>query len=314
VDGTLVHEAEAVSTAVLWEPGAWRTCLVALAIYSAYAALTLAHAVLPTPILVVLGGLVIAWHGSLQHETIHGHPSTSARCNDALGMPPLALWLPYRLYRASHLQHHRSALCDPRSDPESNYVDAPTWARSTTVARWLWWSQRTMIGRLLLGPWILAGRQLRSALHAVLGGGPDRRIWLEHAVAVGLVLLWVRGIAQMPIATYLMCFVYPGLALTSMRSLAEHRPALRRSERSAIVEAHPLWSILFLHNNLHAVHHRWPRLPWYRLPGQYRRQRANVLQANGAWRVAGYGTLWRRHAWRPIDPPSPGRAADLESP
>ena len=287
-------------SAVFSAPGAWRTWLVALAIYGAYTALTLGHAHVPLVVLVVLGGLVVAWHGSLQHETIHGHPSRFRACNTALGFPPLTLWLPYRAYRESHLRHHRSDLCDPASDPESNYVDPHTWAHVGLCRRLLWISQRTLLGRVLIGPWLIATTQLRTAAIALVRG-PDRKMWLEHALAVGLVLLWVRGVAQMPIATYLLCFVYPGLALTAMRSFAEHRPAPRRTERSAIVDTNPIWALVFLNNNLHATHHRWPGVPWYRLPALTRRHRERLQRENGGNVIAGYGTLWRRHALRPID-------------
>src|SRR5437870_4407700 len=80
---------------------------VAGGVYGGWLALTLFFHQLPTWAVVVLGAYLIAWHGSLQHETIHGHPTRSPRINHAVAWLPLSLWLPYRLYRDSHLQHHR---------------------------------------------------------------------------------------------------------------------------------------------------------------------------------------------------------------
>ena len=54
-----------------------------------------------------------------------------------------------------------------------------------------------------------------------------------------------------------------------------NRPRLFGHQRGAkrvreVVEACPLLALLYLNNNLHAAHHRWPRLPWYQLPQRWR--------------------------------------------
>src|SRR5438309_640002 len=82
------------------------TLLVAAAIYGGWIALTLVAARAPALLVAMLGGWLLAWHGSLQHETIHGHPTSSRRFNRLLGYPPLSLWLPYPRYRRLHLAHH----------------------------------------------------------------------------------------------------------------------------------------------------------------------------------------------------------------
>ncbi len=84
--------------------------------------LTLFWAAIPIWLLVPLAAWLIAWQGSLQHEVMHGHPTRNRRINDAIGWPPLSLWLPYPIYRVSHLRHHRDEyLTDPIEDPESTY-------------------------------------------------------------------------------------------------------------------------------------------------------------------------------------------------
>ncbi|WP_416365497.1 fatty acid desaturase [Sphingomonas aerolata] len=87
---------------------------IAVLIYASWIALTAFHAQVPLPVLVVLGGWLVAWQGSLQHETIHGHPTGIGWIDGAIGFAPLSLWLPYRLYRRSHLAHHGAkVITDP---------------------------------------------------------------------------------------------------------------------------------------------------------------------------------------------------------
>ena len=38
----------------------------------------------------------------------------------------------------------------------------------------------------------------------------------------------------------------------------------------SVVKTNPLLSLLFLNNNLHFAHHKYPQLAWYRLPEVYR--------------------------------------------
>ena len=66
----------------------WRTVAVAVAVYGLWLASVALHGLMPWPLTVVLLAVATAWHGSLQHETIHGHPFRSRRLNSAVG------WLP----------------------------------------------------------------------------------------------------------------------------------------------------------------------------------------------------------------------------
>ena len=46
---------------------------------------------LPWWVVLPAGAWLTAWHGSLQHEAIHGHPTRSARLNAALAWLPIGL-------------------------------------------------------------------------------------------------------------------------------------------------------------------------------------------------------------------------------
>ena len=73
-------------------------------------------------------------------------------------------------------------------------------------------------------------------------------------------------------------------------------------ERSVIVEAGPALSLLFLNNNLHALHHAHPGVSWYRLPALYRARRDELLALNGGYRYGGYLEVARRYFLRPKEP------------
>src|SRR3546814_17196846 len=93
-----------------------------------------------------------------------------------------------------------------------------------------------------------------------------------------------------------------------LRSFAEHRPAADAAHRSAIVESRGPLAWLYLSNNLHALHHERPGLPWFVLPKVYRANREAVLTRNGGYRLAGYAALARRWLLHPRDHPRlPGR-------
>jgi len=63
----------------------WQTIALVVAIYGGFLALTWFWQSLPIVLVIGLGGWLIAWHGSLQHEVIHGHPTRNQRINDAIG-------------------------------------------------------------------------------------------------------------------------------------------------------------------------------------------------------------------------------------
>jgi len=281
------------------------TLLLGITIYGAFFALTAGFHGMPAWAVAVLGGWVVAWHGSLQHEAVHGHPTRRRWLDAAFAGLPLALWLPFPLYRESHLAHHGvGELTDPLCDPESFYVDRSRWRGLGPIARAFLWARSTLLGRLVLGPPDVVARLWVAEARRILTGDLARlRVWLVHAVLVAAVLGWVVGVCRIPLHHYVLLFVYPGLALTLLRSFVEHRPAADTGHRNAIVEAETPLGLLFLHNNLHAVHHAEPWLPWYRIPERYRQTRDAVLRENGGYLFAGYREVARRFLLRPKDAP-----------
>ncbi|WP_232090652.1 fatty acid desaturase [Sphingomonas sp. HMP9] len=254
------------------------------------------HALLPTPVLILLGGGLLAWQGSLQHETIHGHPTGHRWINDAIGFVPLSLWLPYRLYRRSHIAHHcATIITDPRYDPESRY---------RTVSRGLQQAlaqlQSTLLGQIIFGPPICVVRSLlQETRRMVRAPVTVARHWLPHAIAVILVVLRLDHVG-LGLVRYALCFVYPGIALTMVRSYVEHRADLDSPGRAASVEHGGLLGLVFLNNNLHAAHHERPSLAWYDLPTYHALNRQRFVDA-GAPIYRGYGKVVRRFAFSAHD-------------
>lgn len=281
------------------------TLLVAAAIYAGFGALTWFHEILPWWVMLPLGAYLVAWHGSLQHEVVHGHPTPSALVNELLVLPSLWLWIPFRLYRETHLAHHNDAqLTDPVADPESYYVDAAAWAKAGPAQRALLRANNTLAGRLLIGPLLCLAGFYRSETRRLLAGDRSHlTAWAIHAAGVALVLAWVLAVCGLPLWQYLLLFVYPGISLSLVRSFLEHQARPEVTERSAIVEAGPLMSLLFLNNNLHLVHHDKPGLPWYRIPGFYRQRRALFLASNAGYYYKGYGEVFRRYFLRAKEQP-----------
>lgn len=279
----------------------WPTLILASIIYGGWLAVTWWHASLPWWVLFAIGGWFTAWHGSLQHETIHGHPTGVRWIDDIIGAIPLSLWLPYEVYRRSHLDHHAAeVVTDPFEDPESRYRPAASDWRGR-VAIWVDRGQSTLAGRLVFGPVICVGRFfIGEAVRAYRTPYETWVDWRCHLAGAAVVLWWLHH-CSLPLFSYVVTFLYPGTALTLLRSFAEHRAGLTAASRVAVVESKGLLALLFLNNNLHAAHHRAARIAWYRLPAVYRARRDALLAANGGLVYRGYRDVVRRYLLRPHD-------------
>jgi fatty acid desaturase len=213
--------------------------------------------------------------------------------------------LPFGIYREHHLAHHRSPeLTNPIDDPESFYVTRGWWDRAGGVRRAFARARMTLAGRLILGPPSVAFGFLRDELSALARGNTSHlRAWATHLLGLAVVLAWLTFAARMSLLRYVLCFAYPGMALTLLRSFAEHRPAATAGHRSVIVEAGAVARLLYLNNNLHVVHHDEPALPWYELPARYVARRREVLDSNGGYLLPGYLWVAARYGLRVKDSP-----------
>lgn len=285
----------------------WPTAELTVLIYGIWFAATYWNHELPPWALLCIGGWTVAWHMSLQHEIIHGHPTPLRWLNNFVGTWPLSLWLPYEVYRRTHLQHHNDTrLTDPLEDPESYYFTEKQWSELGGVGQAFVRAQSTLLGRVTIGPAWAMIRFWWTEFNLIVAGN-RRSLQLKmigrHALEVALVLIWVIGVCDMPFWTYFWCFAYAGTALALVRSFAEHRAEKIVERRTAIVEKSWIFGPLFLFNNLHVAHHMRASMPWYQLPRWYRLNRAALIESNGGLVYDTYFDVAIRYLLHPHDAP-----------
>ena len=281
------------------------TWLVALAVYGAWLSLIWFNAVLPWWVIMPVGAYLLAWHFSLQHEAIHSFRKVPAWLRFAVVFPPLGLWFPYPLYRKSHTIHHRDInLTIPGLDTESYYVLPADWSRMGAFMRSVLLFNQTMAGRLLIGPLLrLRALVVKEARRVRDGDYSHLPHWAVHAIAVGILFWFISGICGFPWWQYCLLVAYPGLSLSLLRAFTEHKAAENSQERTAAVESNILFSLLYLYNNLHVVHHLKPTMPWYEIPRYYRENKNTLLTSNGNFFYPGYAHLARRYFLIPVFSP-----------
>ncbi len=287
----------------------WPTIGLIVGVYLGFALVTWFYVSLPIwlflPLAVYIGGL----YGHIQHEVIHGHPTSNSRLNAALIFPSIWLVFPYDLARRLHLTHHRDHdLTCPARDPESFYVTPQDWARMGRIQRGFRIAMNSFAGRLILSPprsvVLIWGDWLRRLCK---GDTSDLGTWMRHLLAIAIPLGWAVGVCGVPFWAYLLGFAYGGAAIAAMRSFLEHQAAPEVGERICVVESGRFFTFLFLGNNFHAVHHSHPGLAWYRIPARWRAERAAYLTRNGGYYYRGYGEVVRRYLVRPKEwPVHPG--------
>ena len=281
----------------------WPTLALVVVVYGGWLAATLAYRRVPLALDAPAVALALILHSSLQHEILHGHPTRRIAINRLLAIWPLSLWLPFPIYRETHLAHHRDErLTDPIDDPESYYLTPDAWARAGRWTRALLQVQQTLLGRVLLGSfWRIGAFWRGEARRIAAGDGRRLRIWVEHLLWCVPVVAWLRFECAIPLWVYAATMVVPANGILLIRSFAEHRARPRARERVAIVERSWILGPLFLFNNLHALHHERPAIPWYRYVGRYRRHRDRLIAENGGLVYDGYLDVARRFLVRAHD-------------
>jgi fatty acid desaturase len=279
------------------------TLLLLLLTYGGWLAITFAYNRWPLLLVAPLAVLLITLHSSLQHEIVHGHPTRWILFNRLLGMMPLSLWIPYDRYRQLHRIHHiEELLTDPLDDPETFYVTPERWVGFTPVTRFFLEVQQTLAGRIVVGSFWRIGVFLHAEWRAVRANAGDvRRAWLVHLAWCVPVILWLKLVCGMPLWIYVLAMVIPANGIQLIRSFAEHRAGADARERVALVEDSWILGPLFLFNNLHALHHEVPKIPWYELPARYRLTRERLIAENGGLVYRTYFEVARRFLFRRHD-------------
>jgi fatty acid desaturase len=251
---------------------------------------------------VLLTGVAIAQFLSLQHEALHDHPFANRHVNEALVFPALAVFVPYRRFRTTHLQHHHDpALTDPYDDPESNYVAPQDWAKLSFVRRFLLRVNNTLLGRIVVGPVLGLWAFVAGDVRLILGG--NRRVlrdWGMNFIGLAPVVVWLSW-AAMPAWGYALA-IYLAMALLKIRTFLEHRAHEAHRARTVVIEDRGPLALLFLNNNFHVVHHMHPAVPWYKLPQLYAERKAHYLRRNDGYRYRSYAQVFAQYLLRAKDP------------
>lgn len=251
-----------------------------------------------------LAAITVTMQSSLQHEVLHGHPTRNPALNEALVYCSIGLFIPYRRFKSLHLRHHNNdRLTDPYDDPETFYLAWREWDRLPVVIKAVLKLNNTLLGRLVIGPAVSLIGFYGSELKMLLAGDTVvRRAWLHHFAGLVPVVLFVTLVGGMPVWLYALAVAYPGMSLLMLRTYAEHRAHEHAEARSVIVEFCPIFSLLFLNNNLHVVHHAHPRTPWYQLPAIYRNAKEDWQRRNEGYVFASYLEMAKHYLFKAKEP------------
>ena len=285
--------------------GDWRTLIIATLVYIGWFASVFTHKQLPWWATFALLTWFGAWHLSLQHELVHGHPFRNSKLNAALASLSVTMWVPFLSFKRDHISHHNTTLTHPQLDTESYYAIPETWQNSGRLLRAIYWANRTLAFRLTVWSVFSAVQYfIADAWRAVRNVGNARAAWFLHIPALVAVIYIVTNLADMSMVEYLIGGVFGSHSLNMMRSFAEHKTLDNESTRTAMIDAGWLMGMLMLNNNLHIAHHDEPSAPWYEVPAVAKRTNAYERAANiDSLYKGGYGEIIRRFTFKPYDQP-----------
>ena len=290
---------------ILKSPGDWRTLIIAVLVYGGWLATVFLHEQTPWWATFALLTWFGAWHLSLQHELVHGHPFRNSKLNAALASLSLTMWVPFLSFKRDHISHHNTTLTHPKLDTESYYSMPEQWQHSGRFLRSIYWANRTIAFRLTV--WSVFSTVqyfFADAWRAIRNVDNARSAWALHIPGLIAVTYTVNNLAGMSMVEYLIGGVFASHSLNMMRSFAEHKTLGDESTRTAMIDAGRVMSLLMLNNNLHIAHHDEPSAPWYKVPEVAERLNAfERAQKINALYKGGYGELLRRFTFKPYDQP-----------
>ncbi len=282
----------------------WLTLALILASAAAWGSLIVFYQDLGGWLVCPLAAVLVTLQSSLQHEVLHGHPTRSSTVNEALIYCSFGLFIPYRRFKALHLRHHNDdRLTDPYDDPESFYRAWGDWQNLPLFLQRVLLLNNTLAGRLLIGPIVSLVGFYGAEIRLLLSGDKRAaRAWCHHIAGLVPVVLFVTQMGGMPLWLYCLAVAYPGMSLLMLRTYAEHRAHESAEARSVIVEFCPVFSLLFLNNNLHIVHHTHPRAPWYALPRLYKDARKEWQTRNDGYVFKSYFDMAKTYLFKAKEP------------
>lgn len=229
---------------------AWPTvgvCLVALAVQAASTAASVTGLWHPGAAVAVNTACAYAQFTVL-HDAAHRSLSRRVWLNELGGLvATFVLCGPFEAIRRTHLHHHAHTN-DPAKDTDF-WAAGETWlgtaARCMTMLQYHYFCYLTRLRRS-------DGAFLRALATIALIAGLHLAAW-RAGLLLTLILHWTIP-AQFAVALLALTFDY-----------WPHRPHTGRGRFKDTANILPRWlDPLFLCQNLHAIHHLFPQLPWYR--------------------------------------------------
>ena len=281
----------------------WPSLFVLIACYAAFGVVSSIVASWSALAAVMMLGVVITLHSSLQHEALHGHILRSDLLRYGAVFPALGVFVPYERFRDTHLAHHHDIhLTDPFEDPESNFQHPDNWQNRGAITRLMLEANNTLLGRMVLGPAIgLIRFYIGDAKAMMRGDAAIMKAYVMHGLGLVPVVIWVEMASPLTYLEYLAA-AYIGMGILKIRTYLEHRAHEDVEGRTVIVEDRGIFAFLFLNNNYHALHHQDPSLKWYELPRAFEHQRDDVLTANKGYRFTNYRDVFRHYLLKRKDP------------
>jgi fatty acid desaturase len=281
----------------------WPTTGLIAICYALWIMLVTAGDSLPVLLLIPLLGLTLTWHASLTHEVVHGHPTPHRLVNHALVFVPITLVVPLQRFEDVHLAHHHDHnLTDPYDDPESYYLDPIRWAAFPAWFKLVLRINNTLTGRMLLGPALSFGKYWWVDFSAILRGDRDiLKAWIQHLIGLALIGGFLFAYGNVSVWVYLVS-AYLSVSFLMIRTFIEHQAHRLSRGRSVIIEDRGPLALLFLNNNFHAVHHAYPRRPWYDLPKLYSERRTHFQRVNLGYVFRSYAEVFRLYAFKTKEP------------
>ncbi|MBL4890500.1 MAG: fatty acid desaturase [Rhizobiaceae bacterium] len=288
-----------------WRAIEWPTVVAIAACYSLWFGMVFYGSIIPAPLWIVISGLISTFYWSLVHEIIHGHPTSDQRINDASVFLSLGWFYPVGRFRDTHLQHHVTGeLTDPFDDPESWYVSGPNWRQSLGFSRFILKFNNTLLGRMLIGPFISIFRFYINEIQVIWQADEEAmRIVRSWSLHLGGVLILVLIVLLSPIPIWqVAASAYLGISFLLVRTFLEHQACEIHGERTVIIERLCPIAFLFLFNNLHCVHHSRPRIAWYKLPAFYKAHREAFIDYNNGYVYSSYFAVFKKYFFHAKEP------------
>jgi fatty acid desaturase len=216
---------------------------------------------------------------SLMHEAVHGVFSANERRNEAFGVLTAAMFpTSFTLQRTAHLGHHRRNRTDRELYdyylPSQSKALRNFWLYAGNLLGLYWFCVPFSTFVYFAAPWLYASRAFVEGPARTLGFGeyvediarqPKLRIWAECALALAYqAALWLalglnwRG--------WLLCHWAFALHWSALQYV-DHAWSPRDVVDGAWnLKASAFARLTALNYHDHLAHHRWPQVPWNRLP------------------------------------------------